>query len=49
MRGAGQMGSDRVTVKNLEVVRVDAEKNLLVVRGCVPGASGGYVVINKRK
>ena len=42
-------GSDRVTVKNLEVVRVDAEKNLLVVRGCVPGASGGYVVINKRK
>ncbi len=49
MRGAGHMGSDRVTVKNLEVVRVDAEKNLLVVRGCVPGASGGYVVINKRK
>ena len=49
MRGAGQMGSDRVTVRNLEVVRVDAEKNLLVVRGCVPGASGGYVVINKRK
>ena len=49
MRGAGHMGSDRVTVKNLEVVRVDAEKNLLVVRGAVPGASGAYVVINKRK
>jgi large subunit ribosomal protein L3 len=49
MRGAGHMGSDRVTVKNLEVVRVDAEKNLLVVRGSVPGSSGGYVVINKRK
>jgi large subunit ribosomal protein L3 len=49
MRGAGHMGSDRVTVKNLEVVRVDAEKNLLVVRGSVPGSAGGYVVINKRK
>ena len=49
MRGAGHMGSERVTVKNLEVVRVDADKNLLVVRGAVPGASGAYVVINKRK
>jgi len=49
MRAAGHMGSDRVTVKNLEVVRVDADKNLLVVRGAVPGASGAYVVINKRK
>ncbi len=49
MRAAGHMGSDRVTVKNLEVVRVDADKNLLVVRGSVPGSAGGYVVINKRK
>ncbi len=49
MRAAGHMGSDRVTVKNLEVVRVDAEKNLMVVRGSVPGSAGGYVVINKRK
>jgi large subunit ribosomal protein L3 len=49
MRAGGHMGSDRVTVRNLEVVRVDAEKNLMVVRGSVPGASGGYVVINKRK
>lgn len=49
MRAAGHMGQDRVTVKNLEVVRVDAEKNLLVVRGSVPGSAGGYVVINKRK
>jgi len=49
MRAAGHMGSDRVTVKNLEVVRVDADKYLLVVRGAVPGASGAYVVINKRK
>jgi large subunit ribosomal protein L3 len=48
MRGAGHMGSDRVTTKNLEVVRVDAGNNVLVVRGAVPGASGGYVVIRKR-
>jgi large subunit ribosomal protein L3 len=48
MRGAGHMGSDRVTVRNLEVVRVDAGNNVLVVRGAVPGASGGYVVIRKR-
>ena len=47
MRAAGHMGSDRVTVKNLTVVRVDAEKNILVVRGAVPGAGGGYLVIRK--
>ncbi len=47
MKGAGHMGSDRVTVKNLKVVRVDAEKNILVVRGAVPGAGGGYLVIRK--
>jgi large subunit ribosomal protein L3 len=49
MRGAGHMGTDRVTVKNLEVVRVDKDSNLLVVRGSIPGSGGGYVVINKRK
>ena len=47
MRAAGHMGSERVTVRNLQVVRVDAENNLLVVRGAVPGAGGGYVVIRK--
>jgi large subunit ribosomal protein L3 len=47
MRGAGQMGSERVTMKNLTVVRVDAEKNILVVRGAVPGAASGYLVIRK--
>ena len=47
MRGAGHMGSDRVTTKNLTVVRVDAEKNILVVKGSVPGAGGSYVVIRK--
>ncbi len=48
MRAGGHMGQDRVTVKNLEVVRVDAEKNILVVRGSVPGSGGGYVVIRKK-
>jgi len=47
-RGAGHLGSDRVSVKNLEVVRVDASNNLLVVRGSVPGAGGSYVVIRKK-
>jgi large subunit ribosomal protein L3 len=47
MRAAGHMGSDRVTTRNLTVVRVDAENNLLVLMGAVPGAGGGYVVIRK--
>ena len=48
MRAGGHMGQDRVTVKNLEVVRVDAEKNILVVRGSVPGAGGTYLEIRKK-
>jgi len=47
MRAAGHMGSDRVTTRNLTVVRVDAEKNILVVKGAIPGAGGSYVVIHK--
>jgi len=47
MRAAGRMGGERVTVRNLRVERVDEEKNLLVLRGAVPGARGGYVVIRK--
>ena len=47
MRAAGRMGGDRVTTRNLKVVAVDAEHNLLVVRGAVPGAPGGYVVVRK--
>lgn len=42
---AGHMGAERVTVQNLEVVRVDAEKNLLLIRGAVPGATGANLVI----
>ena len=41
----GQMGNAQVTVQNLQVVRVDAERNLLLIRGAVPGATGGNVVI----
>jgi large subunit ribosomal protein L3 len=44
-RMAGHMGNERVTTENLEVVVVDAEKNLLAVRGSVPGSNGGIVLI----
>ena len=47
MRAAGHMGARRVTTRNLRVVKVDAENNLLIVRGAVPGAAGGYVLIRK--
>ncbi|MFU8877387.1 MAG: 50S ribosomal protein L3 [Wenzhouxiangellaceae bacterium] len=42
---AGHMGAERVTTQNLEVVRVDAERNLLLIRGAVPGAPGGHVLV----
>jgi len=42
---AGHMGSERVTTQNLEVVRVDSERNLLLIRGAVPGAPGGHVMV----
>jgi large subunit ribosomal protein L3 len=47
MKAAGHMGADKVTVRNVQVVRVDAGNNLLVVRGSVPGAGGSIVVIRK--
>jgi large subunit ribosomal protein L3 len=43
---AGHMGSERVTTQNLEIVRVDLERNLLLVKGAVPGAPGGDVIVN---
>lgn len=43
----GRMGNERITTQNLEIVTVDASKNLLVVRGCVPGANGGMVVLRQ--
>jgi len=42
---AGHMGAERVTVQNLEVVKVDAERNLILVKGAIPGAPGGNVII----
>jgi len=47
MRAAGRMGGERVTVRNLRVVQVDVENNLLLVRGAIPGAAGGYVIVRK--
>jgi large subunit ribosomal protein L3 len=47
MRAAGHMGSTRVTTRNLKIVQVDAENNLLVLHGAVPGAPGGYLVIRR--
>ena len=47
MRAAGRMGGDRVTVRNLRVAKIDAENNLLILRGAIPGAPTGYVLIRK--
>jgi len=47
MRAAGRMGGERVTVRNLRVLRVDPENHLLVVHGAVPGARGGYLLVRK--
>ena len=47
MRAAGRMGGDHVTVRNLKIVTVDGENNVLIIRGAVPGAPGGYVVVRK--
>jgi large subunit ribosomal protein L3 len=46
-RFPGHMGSDRVTQRNLKIVRVDAENNLVLVRGAIPGAPGGILVLRK--
>lgn len=46
-RMAGRYGGVRVTARNLQLVRVDAENNLLLVRGAVPGPNGGYVIIRE--
>ena len=47
MKMAGRMGTDRVTVQNLRVLKVVPEKNLLVVKGCVPGHKNAYVTIQR--
>jgi len=47
MRMGGQMGGNQVKVENLEVVKILPEKNVVLVRGAVPGAKGGYIIITK--
>jgi large subunit ribosomal protein L3 len=47
MKMAGQMGNEKVKVQNLRVLKVVAEKNLLVVKGCIPGHKNAYVTIEK--
>ncbi|HCJ39879.1 MAG TPA: 50S ribosomal protein L3, partial [Halieaceae bacterium] len=42
---AGHMGAERVTTQGLEIVKVDAERNLLLIKGAVPGAPGGDVIV----
>jgi large subunit ribosomal protein L3 len=49
MRAGGHMGMDRVTVHNLTIVQVDAEKNTLAVKGAVPGGGGALLVIRKAR
>jgi large subunit ribosomal protein L3 len=49
MRAAGRMGGGRVTAKNLRVVSVDDERNVILVSGAVPGATGTYVAIKRAK
>ncbi|MGD0001973.1 MAG: 50S ribosomal protein L3 [Bryobacteraceae bacterium] len=49
MRMSGHMGDDQVTVRNLEVVEIDLEDNLLLVKGAVPGPNGGYVIVRRAK
>ncbi len=47
MRMAGRMGGERVTVQNLQVLKVDNDKNLLIIKGSVPGPKNGYLLIQK--
>jgi large subunit ribosomal protein L3 len=48
-RSAGQMGNARVTTKNLRIVSVDTERNLLLIRGAIPGPNGGLLLISKAR
>jgi len=49
LRMGGQMGNARVTVRNLEIVEVDVEDNVILVKGAVPGPNGGYVIVRRAK
>ena len=47
MKMAGRMGADKVTVQNLKVLKIVPEKNLIVIKGCIPGHKNAYVIIQK--
>ncbi|MYA80526.1 MAG: 50S ribosomal protein L3 [Acidobacteriia bacterium] len=47
LRMPGQMGKQRVTVKNLEIIEVQADENVLLVKGAVPGPNGGYIIVRR--
>jgi large subunit ribosomal protein L3 len=49
MKMGGRMGGDQVTVRNLEVIQVDEDDNLLVIKGAVPGPNGSYVMVRRTK
>jgi large subunit ribosomal protein L3 len=49
MKMAGRMGNSQVTVRNLEVVSVDAEDSVIAVKGAIPGPNGGYVMVRRAK
>jgi large subunit ribosomal protein L3 len=49
MRAAGHMGTDRVTVRNLEIVQVDPEDNVIMIKGAVPGPNGAYVMVRRSR
>jgi large subunit ribosomal protein L3 len=46
---AGHTGNERRTIRNQPLVSIDAEHNLLVIRGAIPGAKGSYVIVRKAK
>ena len=47
MRWRGHLGTDQVTVRNLEIVSVDVDDNVIAVKGAVPGPNGGYVMVRR--
>jgi large subunit ribosomal protein L3 len=47
MKGPGHMGDNKITVRNLRVVSIDEENNLLLIKGSVPGARGGYLLLHR--
>jgi len=49
MKMAGRMGTDQVTIRNLEIVSVDTEDNVIAVKGAIPGPNGGYVMVRRSK